>query len=471
MKPQREPRSSREGYRGIDRYRAFGQPARVLKLSSEGDILLRGSQELRGDTSPSVVSWERYGLDRKRGEDMELPRELEAIRHKKIWVCYPMIWAPGGHDGQGAYRKPPINPYTLKNANPTGSSTWSDFDTANSRIRETAYFTDKDGNVIECRIHGVGIALYNSGVFGLDLDSVVRIGNDGQRFMTREAREIIDELNTYVEVSPSGTGLHVLCLGKLDIPDIRYSVSGKRSISDPKFRHSGKFEIYKSGKYLTVTGDKVGSRALADCTESFKATYRKHFVVPTGDSSLSVVSSDKPTVSGSYSGSDSAFTRERWLEDVKRLRDEDILQGIFKSGRLGAKVEALFDGDMSAYNNGASEADQALVTYLYCFTDDEALTMRLFEKSALCREKWTSRRDYRERTLRRAKSNYYPLTGHITFTDEEKKAYAQQKEAEEFKDLQGQVSRMMEREKRKRQGYGQYRYNSGRGTQYGRRKI
>lgn len=363
---------------------------------------------------------------------MQLPKQLEAIRNKKIWVNYPMIWEDGGHDGQGSYRKPPINPYTLRNANPTGSSTWSDFETANSNIGKTAIFTDKDGNNVECLIYGVGIALYNSGVFGLDLDSVVRIDASGKRYMTREAREIIDELGTYVEVSPSQTGLHVLCLGKIDIPDVHYSASGKRSISNPDYKNSGKFEIYKSGKYLTVTGDYVGDYVLKDCTESFKLTYKKHFLTEKTGGSPSVVSSGNATIASGYSGSNgSSVKREKWLEYVKRSSEDSILRGIFKSGSVGRKVEALYNGDMSDYNNGHSEADLALVTYLYCFTSDETLVMSLFEKSALCREKWTKRRDYRERTLARAKKEYYPLIGHVEFTAEEKKAYAQKKEKEE----------------------------------------
>lgn len=363
---------------------------------------------------------------------MKLPKELEAIRGKRIWVNYPMIWDETGHDGQGAYRKPPINPNTLRNAIPTNPSTWADFDTANANIGKTASFTDKDGNIKECTIHGVGICLYNSGVFGLDLDSVVRIdAATGQRFMTYEAKQIIEELHTYVEVSPSGTGLHVLCLGRLDIPNIRYSASGKRSICDPDHKQSGKFEIYQSGKYLTITGDSVGSYALRDCTEDFKETYRRHFLTAAGGSSP-VVSSSGPTVSASFVGAGSSgVKREQWLSYIRRSTDDEILEGIFKSGKLGRRVAALYDGDMSAYNNGHSEADCALITYLYCFTDDEDLTDRLFRRSALCRDKWLDRPDYRARTIKRARSSYYPLIGHIEFTAEDRKAYAQARQAEE----------------------------------------
>ena len=85
---------------------------------------------------------------------------------------------------------------------------------------------------------------------------------------------------------------------------------------------------------------------------------------------------------------------------------------------------------MSAYSNDHSRADQALVTYLYGFTSDRALTERLFRSSSLYRASGKSR-NYLERTLNKASTECKQLVGHIVFTDAEKKAYAQQKEKEE----------------------------------------
>ena len=126
----------------------------------------------------------------------------------------------------------------------------------------------------------------------------------------------------------------------------------------------------------------------------------------------------------------SGYTYDRWLAEVKRLSDAEILERIFASGSTGELVRALYDGDTSRYGGDHSRADQALCTYLYGFTSDLALTERLFRSSRLYRATGKSR-TYLERTLTRAASECKQLVGHIVFTDAEKKAYAQKKEAEE----------------------------------------
>ena len=52
------------------------------------------------------------------------------------------------------------------------------------------------------------------------------------------AREVIDELDSYAEISPSGRGVHVLVRGTLP--------SGRN--------RKGRFEAYDRGRYFTLTG-------------------------------------------------------------------------------------------------------------------------------------------------------------------------------------------------------------------------
>ena len=61
------------------------------------------------------------------------------------------------------------------------------------------------------------------------------------------------------------------------------------------------------------------------------------------------------------------------------------------------------------------------------------MTERLFRSSSLYRSKGKSRR-YLEHTLNKAAKDCTRLIGHIEFTQEEKKAYAQKKELEELKE-------------------------------------
>jgi putative DNA primase/helicase len=70
---------------------------------------------------------------------------------------------------------------------------------------------------------------------GIDLDHA-RDPDTG--VITPEAQAILDRMQTYTEVSPSGTGLHLFCRGQLP----------------PGGRKRGPIEMYETTRYLTVTG-------------------------------------------------------------------------------------------------------------------------------------------------------------------------------------------------------------------------
>jgi putative DNA primase/helicase len=85
------------------------------------------------------------------------------------------------------------------------------------------------------------------------------------------------------------------------------------------------------------------------------------------------------------------------------LGDEEILS-LARSARNAAKFEALWAGDTTRYASH-SEADQALISLLAFYTQDEGQLDSLYKKSSLCREKWLKRPDYRRRTIEKALSN------------------------------------------------------------------
>src|SRR5206468_7814503 len=81
---------------------------------------------------------------------------------------------------------------------------------------------------------GVGIVL-GDGLVGVDLDHC-RDPETGA--IAPWAQTVIATLDSYTEVSPSGTGLHVLLHGES-------AISGRRK---------GPIEMYADGRYFTVTG-------------------------------------------------------------------------------------------------------------------------------------------------------------------------------------------------------------------------
>ena len=117
--------------------------------------------------------------------------------------------------------KEPINPLTGHGAMANDRNTWG-------TMQEALDAIDKfQGD-------GIGVEL-GSGLCGIDIDHCI----DDQGQISERAREIIALMDSYTEISPSGTGLHILFTGK--IPD------GSR-------RKDG-LEMFAEGRYFTVTGN------------------------------------------------------------------------------------------------------------------------------------------------------------------------------------------------------------------------
>ena len=85
------------------------------------------------------------------------------------------------------------------------------------------------------------------------------------------------------------------------------------------------------------------------------------------------------------------------------LTDEEVI-ALAKRAKNAWKFEALWVGDTTGYASH-SEADQALISLLAFYTQNEGQLDSLYRQSALCREKWLKRSDYRRSTIEKALSN------------------------------------------------------------------
>ena len=85
------------------------------------------------------------------------------------------------------------------------------------------------------------------------------------------------------------------------------------------------------------------------------------------------------------------------------LTDEEVIE-LTGRARNSTKFEALWRGDTSGYDS-PSEADQAFISLLAFYTQDEEQLDRLYRQSGLCRDKWIERADYRRRTIETALCN------------------------------------------------------------------
>ena len=100
--------------------------------------------------------------------------------------------------------------------------TWSDF----------GWVKDSKAGV------GIGFVFHADGIFGIDLDNAF----DDEGNLKEWASKLIEQMPaTFIEVSPSGKGLHIIGKGTVG--------QGRKIAFD-----DGAIEVYDRGRYFTMTG-------------------------------------------------------------------------------------------------------------------------------------------------------------------------------------------------------------------------
>ena len=260
-----------------------------------------------------------------------IPEELKLAERWVNWKLVPRQGEPG------QFQKRPINPLTGAPAYCNDPGTWDSFDEAVQRF--------KHGNV-----NGIGFQLGKPFV-GIDIDNC----RDPRAKKTEDwALNIVEEMDTYTEVSPSGTGLHLILKGHLP--------AGQHIF---KNRHS-KVEIYASGRYFTVTGRHI--RISPSKVEERDAQLQK-LIKRLGET----LTSKKESVPRNGVGANTAD--DKFVATIMAMEDKSPLK-------------ALWSGDKSDYSS-ASEADQALCTTLALRLGCDVKRIdSLFRQSPLFRRKW-----------------------------------------------------------------------------------
>ena len=266
------------------------------------------------------------------------------------WIC----WREAQRDGKQT--KIPIEPTTGEYASTTDPETWSSFGTA----REWAEAENENG---------LGFVFTDDdSIVGIDLDDC----RDPETGAPEEwAKLVIERLESYTEVSPSGTGYHVLVSGSL--PDGR--------------NRKGDLEIYETARFFTVTGTRVDGTptTVQERTDELQAVHADHLAPDEGSNS------DGESTTG---------------QATRSLADDELL-GKAKNAENGEKFERLWRGSTAGYESH-SEADMALCSLLAFWTGgDEQQIDRLFRDSGLMREKWdevhyADGSTYGEKTIERA---------------------------------------------------------------------
>jgi hypothetical protein len=140
-------------------------------------------------------------------------------------------------------KKEPLNPRNGRLAKVNDASTWA--------TRSEA----EDFSALN-RADGVGIMLGN-GRIGIDLDTCIENGA-----VAAWAQIVVERFQSYTEISPSGNGIKIFArIAEADAAAVEYLFPGKDGWSFKKYNgceHPPGIEIYKGGRYFTVTDEQVG---------------------------------------------------------------------------------------------------------------------------------------------------------------------------------------------------------------------
>lgn len=269
------------------------------------------------------------------------------------WVC----WKSRKRGGKDKPEKVPIDPKTRRNAAVNDPKTWASFAKAK-----------------ECwegwEVDGIGFVLTEDDPYVvIDQDNC---RNPQSKVLTEPARQIVNSLQSYSEVSPSGTGVHTWVQGSVP-----------RSV-----RESG-VEIYKAGRFITVTGWHL--------QESSPPTIARR------DRELQELFLKTASSSDAKGNERGNSAKQVSLSKVQQRR----ITGECAGGPEGAKFQRLWAGDTEGYSS-QSEADLGLCRILALHTGCHGETVDvLFRRSELFREKWdeirsTDGRTYGEMTIEKA---------------------------------------------------------------------
>ena len=168
----------------------------------------------------------------------KIPQDMKASRQ---WICHS--------------KKIPKSPLYNGNASPTDPQTWGSFEQAVVALKLYGY-------------DGLGFVFAADSSFcGIDIDHCI---DSGTGELHPKAAEIVAEMSSYTELSPSGTGLHIIYRGN---EHSEWKKKAKDALS------SGvDLEMYQNERYFTVTGNPFGGPKAVEYRENEAAAIQKRFM-------------------------------------------------------------------------------------------------------------------------------------------------------------------------------------------------
>lgn len=275
----------------------------------------------------------------------------DLLKDRPQWV----IWHYGQRNGKPT--KIPKSWRTGQTADALDPANWTSFDQALAAAH---------------RFHASGIGFVVTAGDPLVAGDLDRCYDPQTGALAGWAQRIIERLQTYTEITPSGKGLRFFATGTLP----------------PGGRKRGNIELYDRDRFLTVTGHAFPGMPLVIHARADELHQLHRETFPP----IQAIIHSNLVVPASLL--------------TNTLSDPEIL-AMAMHATNGALFASLWRGDTSRHNGDDSAADLALCSLLafYAGPNGHDQVDRLFRQSGLFRPKWDERhgtQTYGERTIERA---------------------------------------------------------------------
>lgn len=274
------------------------------------------------------------------------------------------VWSYQDRPNSTKPAKVPYNPQTGHRARVDHPEDFAPLDVALTALQAGAY-------------SGIGI-LIDKNLCAIDIDGCI----DEMGQLSPLAADVVQKMQTYTEVSPSGRGLRLLFLISEPIDQSIYYVN------NPAYH----VEVYSSGtnKYVTLTGNVlVPFQHLEGRSPQLQAVLEKY------------MRRARPAPTPASPGNEIVPPTIPLTQSFDQLAQAIITKA--SKAKNGVNFTALMNGDTSSYQGDKSAADLALCNILAFWTKkDPSLMDYIFRQSKLYRDKWnrpTGGRTYGELTI------------------------------------------------------------------------
>lgn len=319
----------------------------------------------------------------------------EKFGAQEIWVNFRIV------SRQGKKTKVPMSALDGHHASSTDERTWTTYD--------------------RCKANSANVGIVftpERRLLGIDIDHCL---DPKTLAIVHDRKDDIEELlrsaDTYVEISPSGEGLHLFLT--VDEP------------LDLEANRNGPFECYTSGRYFTVTENPLPGRDVdirhVTKVEALGLLYGIGYPWRREEAEI-------PAARVTEDPSDRSDPLPFRGDGVSFLSDDEVVERMLSSAN-GSKIRSLYNGNGTG---DESRDDLALCSYLAFWCGKDAAQMeRIWTSSPMgARKKTQNRKDYRDRTLnaaiRSCRETYAPPMAKRMEVAVERAAEAAEEEDAEF---------------------------------------